>query len=201
MDVQDIAKRICEFDERFAHLEDDREDFEEDLADVDGMDRSTYLDFLARRGATPFGRLLSEFRNFVIPGVLDAYAQGSDHERRAIREIFAQRRRATLELWSLLDERAWLLSKSPAQEKPGLLRTLLLLGVLAERYLDDYQTAMILTSAWRNVENDGLDPKRFFDDVAKMAGQDKLEHGRSASELLRDFEPYIYDQSAPVKRV
>jgi hypothetical protein len=51
---------------------------------------------------------------------------------------------------------------------------------------------MILTSAWREAEFAGLNPKQFFVEVAALAGQQEVIHGRSPSKYLANFEPYDY---------
>lgn len=192
MTPKNIAPRAAELDQRFQSVKNDREDFDEGLSEVHAMDRPAYLAFLARRGATPYGRLFSELRDLVLPGVLDAYSRGDDQERQAILEVLEEHPFVTLKIWSLLDEQAWLFAKTPAAEKPAALPRLLLLAVLIPEYLDEVDTARILGGIWRDAEANGLDPRRFFDEAANLASPVKLEHGRSAQELLRDFESNFY---------
>ncbi|GAB4193689.1 MAG: hypothetical protein OHK0022_08850 [Roseiflexaceae bacterium] len=162
------------------------------LTTVPQMSLSEYHAFLAERDATPYGQLLAQFRAFVVPGLLDAYLRMSADERRVVLDLFARHFSARLALWSLLSEFRWRLQKAPVEEKPGLLHTLLLLAVLAERYLDEVDTTVILTAAWGDAEQHGLDPDRLFKQVAAVAGQRELTHGQTAQQILQNFEPYDY---------
>jgi len=166
MDLEEIAKKVSDFDERFRRVEDDLTVLLEDVTDSDKarMSRAQFLEFLDWCAESQYGRLFSELRGFVIPGLIDTYAGASEEDRRALLSELAQARRLRIALWEMLDERAWLLAKAPLEEKAGELRTLLLVAILQEVDLDVYPTAMIL-------------------------------HGKSAREILRDFEPYDYGAS------
>ncbi len=196
MDLEEIEKRVAELDTLFGRVEDDSEDFDDDLAAVPTMDLSAYLAFLVKRARTPYGRAFSKLRELVVPALLDAYLRMSDDDRRAVLDLFSNHSFALIALWSLLDEVRWRLQKAPPHERPAVLRNLLLIAVLAEEYLDQVDTAMILTSAWGAAEDSGLDPAPFFKAAADVAGQRELSHGESARQILRDFEPYDYGRPA-----
>lgn len=192
MNIDEIAQRLAEFDEIFKQLEDDYEDFDDEIVSIPDMSLAEYRAFLSKRAATPYGRVLSEFHDFVVPWVTDAYVRGSAEQRQRILDETASRRFALIKLLSLLRDYRWRLHKVSPDMRASMIRTLLLLAVLAEEYLDQPDTATILTSAWREAEFEGLDPKQFFQEAAALAGQRKVLHGRSASEFLSNFEPYDY---------
>jgi hypothetical protein len=189
VDLTHLGKRLDEFNELFKRIDDDDEDFDEELTSVPRMSPSAYHEFLARRAMTPYGRALSELHGFLVPTVLDAYVHGSEDERQAILDALAQRRFARISVWSLLSEYRWRLQKSPPETRPAVLRTLLLLAVLAEKFLDEPDTATILRSAWREAEFSGLDAAQFFREAAEVAGRREVIYGRSASQILREFVP------------
>lgn len=192
VNIDDIAQRLAEFDEILKHLEDDYEDFDDEIVSIPDMSPSEYRAFLSKRAATPYGRVVSEFHDFLVPGVIDAYVRGNADQRQRILDEISSRCFALIKLLSLLRDYRWRLQKVSPEMRPSMIRTLLLLAVLAEEYLDQPDTAMILTSAWRDAEFDGLDPKQFFNEAAALAGHRKVLHGRSASEFLANFEPYDY---------
>jgi hypothetical protein len=196
VDIKDIECRVAEFDELFSRIEDDGEDFDDELAAIPRMDPSRYLAFLTERAKTPYGQAFAQFREFVAARLLDAFARMSDDDRRAVLDLFSSYDVARIALWSLLDEYRWRFQKSPPQEKSAVLRHLLLIAVLTEEYLEEVETAMILTSVWGYAEECELDPGSFFKEAAEVAGRRKLSHGQSAYEILRDFEPYDYGGSA-----
>lgn len=199
MDLEEIKKRAGEFDEVFRDLEDDYEDFDEELADAPNMDRPTYLAFLAKRAATPYGRAMASFHEFIVRGVLDVYARADADDRQRILDVLASHPFALTRLFSLLREYRLRLEKSPAEEIEPLLRTLLVMAVLMEEYLEQVDVGIILSSAWRIAEIEGLDPRRYFDDAAELAGRRAILHGRSALEYLRTFQPMTFGGGPPGK--
>ncbi|HEU4321861.1 MAG TPA: hypothetical protein VFS21_01815 [Roseiflexaceae bacterium] len=192
MNVKDIESHISDFNSLFQHEKHDDEDFDEVLTTIPQISLHDCHAFLAKRDATPYGQIVARFRAFVVPGLVDAYLRMSAEERRTVLDLFAQHFFARLALWSLLGEYRWRLQKAPLEEKPGILRTLLLIAVLAERYLDEVDTTVILTAAWGDAEQHGLDPDRFFKQAAAVAGQRPLTHSQTAQQLLQNFEPYDY---------
>lgn len=78
----------------------------------------------------------------------------------------------------------------PTKTAPSLLRAFLLLASLTEQYLDQVETAMLLSNAWWEATRRGLDPSPFFKEAAALAGTRPVLHGQSAREFLEGFEPY-----------
>ena len=195
MDIDDIAARLDEFNITFRHLKDDYEDFDDEIVTIPRMTAEEYDDFLARRRVTEFGGALARFHDFLVPDVLNSYASGTDEERQQLLTVFSNRSFAQTALWPLLKDYQWRLQKSPVGEHANILRTLLLLAILAEDYLDQPETAMILTRAWREAEFAGLEPKSFFQEAAELAGRRAVLHGRSARDFLANFEPYQFGAS------
>ncbi len=189
---QRLSENIATFHRSFGELEDDFEDFEPEIDNIPDMSQAEYDQFLASRAATEYGQLFARFRHFALTELIPAYVSGSVSDRAGILEAMGENFRARLELWSLIGEYRWRLQKARAGEHEALFRTLLKLTVLDERDLDKVDTAHILTSAWRDAEAAGLDPAKYVREAAELAGTSKLQHGKSAQELLLQFEPYIY---------
>jgi hypothetical protein len=188
----EIADRFGEFDAVFAQLKNDKEDFEDDIALVPEMTSAAYDEFRARRSTTPYGRAVRELHDFVVPGLLEAYVRSDPAERERILAAIASRPFALIALWSLLKDYQYRFQKAPTVLKPDLLRTLLRLAVLVEPYLDEPDTAMILSHAWHEAVHEGLDPVEYFRDAAAAAGRRPILHGRSARDFLESFEPYDF---------
>lgn len=195
MQIDEIAARLDEFNTTFKHIKDDYEDFDDEIVAIPRMSHAEYQDFLARRAATEFGGALARFHDFLVLQLLNSYASGTDEERQQILTAFSNRPFAQNALWPLLKDYQWRLQKSPAGEQADVLRTLLLLAILGEDYLDQPETAMILTNAWREAEHAGLEPTSFFKEAAALAGRLAVLHGRSARDFLANFEPYQFGAS------
>jgi hypothetical protein len=192
VNTAEIAARFAEFDATFAHLKDDKEDFEDELAFVPEMTSEWYDDFRARRSATPYGRAVKELHDFVVPEVLEAYVRTETAGRERILDAIASRPFALIVLWSVLKDYQFRFQKAAAVLKPDLLRTLLRLAVLVEPYLDEPDTAMILSHAWHEAVHEGLDPVEYFTEAAGIAGVRPILHGRSARNFLESFVPYDF---------
>jgi hypothetical protein len=68
-----LKQRIAKFERTFEHLEDDFEDFDDDVVRVPNMTAARYEKFLDRRAATPFGKVFAEFRSFAIESLIKGY--------------------------------------------------------------------------------------------------------------------------------
>jgi hypothetical protein len=192
VNTAEIATRFGEFDDTFAHLKNDKEDFEDEIPSVPEMTSAAYDGFRARRSATPYGRAVKELHDFVVPGVLEAYVRSDPADRERILDAIASRPFALIVLWSVLREYQYRFQKAAAVPRPDLLRTLLLLAVLVEPYLDEPDTAMILSHVWHEAVAEGLDPVEYFKEAAALAGRRPILHGRSAREFLESFQPYDF---------
>ena len=192
MNPESILSSLNHFNDLFQQNEDDREVFDDEMASIPNMDAAAYLTFLERRAQTRYGRVFAEFRSFVVSGLCRAYLNMDIDERDTVLGLIGSRRVVKIGLWKLLDEYRWRFSKSSREEKINLFQTVLLIAVLVEDYLDDVETTRILTSVWGAAEESGLDPVPYFKSAALVAGRRKLTHGQTASEVLREFEPYDY---------
>ena len=192
VNTAEFAARLGEFNATFAELKDDEEDFEDEIAQIPEMTSASYDEFRARRSATPYGRAVTELHDFVVPAVLEAYVQSEPADRERILDAIASRPFALIVLWSILRDYQSRFQKAAAVLRPGMLRTLLLLAVLVEPYLDEPDTAMILSHVWHEAAYDGLKPEEYFREAAAVAGQRPILHGRSARDFLERFEPYDF---------
>lgn len=192
MTHDDLASRLDALEAALEAAPDDFEDFDEELTTVPNMDQAQHHRFLDRRAQTDYGRLVAELRALLIPGVTASLADLTAPERAALVALIDRRPNVLMAIWDLIQEHRWRHQKAPPAERAALLRTLLRLVVLGERYADGVPTAMILSSAWGDAEDAGLDPAAFFAEAGALAGTKPLASGGSARTCLCDFEPYDY---------
>jgi hypothetical protein len=185
VDSEKIKKRIEEFHGRLKETEDDAEDFDEEYTEIPNMSPAAYADFMTRRAATPFGQLFFvEFHDFVVHELLPTYLQGDEKLREELLELVDRCFYVQSRMWSLMKEYRWKLQHASQEERPTVLRRLLLFAVLEEESMDHYETGTILRSAWYGMKHEGTDPEPFFKEAAGIAGKRKVIFGRSAQEVL-----------------
>jgi hypothetical protein len=185
MITDEIKTRIEKFHELFSQIEDDYEDFDDEITRVSRMEPAEYFDFMERRSATEFGKLFyKEFHDFIINSVFPYYLNSDGLVRQEVIELFDKCFYARSKVWCLMNEYRWKLRHSVQEERTVLLHRILLFAILEEKSLDHYETGNILRGVWNEAKYYEMDPSIFFKEAAAIAGSRKVIFGRSAQEIL-----------------
>ena len=187
----DMDEALDQFDAALVATPDDDEDFGDELVLVSEMDLATYEAFLAKRAATPYGKLMVRLRHLLVPTLIDAYRSARDDERERVLAVFARHRFVQIAIWALIIEDTWRLQKAFIPDKLRLARQVLQLAVLTDD-LGLVEPGRILTGVWSGLDAAGIDPRQVFLEAADLASDRPLPHGPSARDVLREFEPFDY---------
>lgn len=181
-----IENQLFLLEEQFERMEDDRDDFDEEIVRIPEMTIKEYLNFLEQRSQTEFGKLWTVYRSQMF-NLVDEYLNCNPERRVEIRKMVSNKSNVKCNVLDLIEEQGWFI-KDKSDE--SLLRRLI--GLLSIADLG-YSLATLFTvnDLYGMAGHANIDIQPVLSKIASFSSDsaENIESNISTKEFLETFEP------------
>ncbi|QDT88281.1 hypothetical protein [Gimesia chilikensis] len=189
--IDHILKQLEDIEARFEIIEEDDDDFDDDLCRIPEMSEEEYLEFLEARGQTEFGKVWRVYRGLMFD-LVDEYLNCTPECRLKIRKLISKLSNVKFDVCRLVEEQGWLI-KDRSDE--NLLRRLI--GLLSISDLG-YSLATLFTvnNLYGAASNAKIDIQPIMSEIASISSDEaeNIDSDKSTKEFLETFKPFYGDK-------
>lgn len=190
--IDHILKQLEDIEARFEIIEEDDDEFDDDLCRIPEMSEEEYLEFLEASGQTEFGKVWRVYRGLMFE-LVDEYLNAQHKQREEIRQKIWSMDNVQSYIFRLCDEQSWLIRDS--SDGPLLRRLISFISIADSGY--DLPTQLLLTDLYEQATRVAqIDIEPLLSAIANISS-DQTEHisgGVSTQKFLKDFQPFDRSQ-------